>query len=282
MSPESNFFTTEVVIVPAHFSYEMKSAVEAALLAGKLLKDGFGTNYLISPKKLKNDLVTEFDHLSEKLLKDYLMERFPSHSMLCEESEEVRNEGSDLCWIIDPLDGTINFAHNVPIFCVSIALAKKETILGGVIFAPMTQELFVVEKGSGAYLNGKKISVSEMSSLDSAFVATSLSFNLHKDPANSIACFGQMAERGFPLRSMGSTALHLAYIAAGRFDAYVSVGGTVCSWDIAAGKLMVEEAGGSITQSNGQPYRLYEDSTLLASNGLLHQEILNYLEAGCE
>lgn len=277
MSSEVSFFPEQVSKVPAHLSNEVKAAAEAALLAGKVLKDGFGTQFQISPKKLKNDLVTEFDHLSEKLLKAYLMERFPNYSLLCEESEEIHYEGSELCWIIDPLDGTINFAHNIPVFCISIALAQKESVLGGVVFAPMTQELFVVERGSGVYLNGKKVKVSETGNLDSAFVATSLSFNLHKDPVKSIECFGKMAYRGFPMRSMGSTALNLAYIAAGHFDAYWSVGGSSCSWDVAAGKLMVEEAGGIVSQCNGQPYKLYEESTLLVSNGLLHQEIRHFL-----
>lgn len=276
MSSEASFFPSEVTTVPAHFSNEIKAAVEAALLAGKVLKEGFGSEYLISPKTLKNDVVTEFDHRSEKLLKDFMMERFPRYSLLCEESDEIRYEDSELTWIIDPLDGTINFAHNIPIFCISIALAKGEEVLCGVIFNPMTQELFIGERGAGVYLNGKKAKVSDTASLDSAFVATSLSFNLHKDPVKSMRYFSEMAYRGFPMRSMGSTALNLAYIAAGCFDAYWSVGDSAYSWDIAAGKLMVEEAGGIVTQCDGRPYSLYQESTLLVSNGLLHQEIRNY------
>jgi myo-inositol-1(or 4)-monophosphatase len=260
------------------FSPMVNASIEAALQAGLLLKKGFGTTYRISPKADKNDLVTEYDHASEDLIIKHLSEQFPSFSFLCEESGHIKNPETEYCWIVDPLDGTVNFAHNIPLFCVSIALAKNNNIISGVIFEPITQELFVVEKGIGVFLNSKPIKVSQTRSLESAFVSTSLSFNLHLQPEQSIVKFGQMAKHGFPLRALGSTALNLAYIAAGRFDAYWSVGGSINTWDMAAGKLMVEEAGGKITQCDGKPYHLFEESTILATNGCLHEEASRYLQ----
>lgn len=265
-------------MLPHGLSPMTQAGVDAALKAGQLLRKGFGTDYLITPKAFKNDLVTEYDHASEELIMGLLRQQFPSFSFLCEESGHAAHPDAEYCWIVDPLDGTVNFAHNIPLFCVSIALAKDEEVIAGVIFEPITHELFIVEKGVGVYLNGKAIKVSETSLLEGAFVSTSLSFNLHKEPLNSIAKFGQMAYHGFPLRAIGSTALNLAYIAAGRFDAYWSVGGSVNAWDMAAGKLMVEEAGGRVTQCNGVPYSLYEESTILATNALLHEEVQKRLE----
>ena len=264
--------------LPPNVSPMTRSCIETALKAGKLLREGFGTDYLVSPKTMKNDLVTEYDHASEELIIKSLQTAFPVSSFLCEESGLVTHQDAEYCWIIDPLDGTVNFAHNIPLFCISIALAKNDNIISGVIFAPMTQELFVVEKGLGVYLNGKAIKVSKTAKLDNAFVSTSLSFNLHKEPLTSIGKFGQMAYQGFPLRAIGTTALNLAYIAAGRFDAYWRTSGSVNAWDVSAGKLMIEEAGGRVTQCNGKPYSLYEESTVLATNNLLHDEVQDFLK----
>lgn len=264
--------------LPQNLSPALHAAIEAALLAGKLLKDGFGTGFQVKPKILKNDLVTEFDHLSEELIMDFLQERFPTYSFLGEECGHVMQSDTEYCWIVDPLDGTVNFAHNIPLFCISIALAKKEKILCGIIYEPLAQELFIVESGKGVFLNGRPIRISQTTELQNAFVSTSLSFNLHKNPHASIEKFGQMAQHGFPLRAIGSTALNLAYIAAGRFDAYWSLGGSINAWDMAVGKLMVEEAGGEVTQCNGEPYNLFQESTLLATNGFLHAEVKKYLE----
>lgn len=264
--------------IPSHFSSVASSGIEAALKAGCLLKKGFGTVYQIKPKTMKNDLVTEYDHASEQLILSFLKERFPSFSFLCEESGHTPIPDAEYCWVIDPLDGTVNFAHNFPLFCVSIALCKGDDVLCGAIYQPITDELFVVEKDKGAYLNGIPLKVSETAILDNAFVSTSLSFNLHRNPADSIARFGQIAHQGFPLRAIGSTALNLAYIAAGRLDAYWSVGGSINAWDVAAGKLMIQEAGGSVTQCNGTPYLLHDESTILATNGTLHNELKNALK----
>lgn len=274
---KSPFFPSSVPF-PDELSTRLKACMEAATRAGRLLKEGFGTDYQVLPKAMKNDLVTEFDHASEKLIMAFLSDHFPDHSFLCEESGHTMKEDTDYCWVVDPLDGTVNFAHNIPLFCVSIALAKGNEVICGVIYEPITEELFAVEKNMGVYLNGQPIKVSQTKNLEHSFISTSLSFNLHKDPNTSIKKFREMAYKGFPLRAIGSTALNLAYIAAGRFDAYWSVGGSVNTWDMAAGKLMVEEAGGLVTQCDGKPYDLYLESTILATNRHLHQEMQNSLE----
>jgi len=250
-----------------------KEAIAATLKAGKLLQKGFGTNYSVYPKKEKNDVVTEFDHASEKIIVDHLRKKFPTHSFLCEEEGRLHGS-SEYCWIIDPLDGTVNFSHNIPCFCISVALAKEETIICGVIFDPITKELFVAVKGEGAYINGKRMNVSQTCDLESAFGAASLSFNLHKDRKKSIDDFAKIAEYDFPMRALGSAALHLAYVASGRFDLYWNASGSTSSWDVAAGKLLVEEGGGIFTCLDGSPYRLYEQSSLLATNGKLHAPML--------
>jgi myo-inositol-1(or 4)-monophosphatase len=267
------------LLPPEDYSPELLAGVNAALAAGELLRKGFGTDFSIATKDVKNDLVTTYDHASEDLIISLLRSKYPHFSFLCEESGHQKHADSEYCWVIDPLDGTVNFAHNLPIFCVSIALVKGDNVICGIIYEPNTQELFVAEKSLGAFLNGKRIRVSENNALDQAFISTSLSFNLHKNPRASISKFGEMAYCGFPLRAIGSTALNLAFIAAGRFDAYWSLSGSVCPWDIAAGKLLVEEAGGKITQCDGSPYHLFEQSNVLATNSQLHVAAQDLLQA---
>jgi myo-inositol-1(or 4)-monophosphatase len=263
--------------IPNHFSSLTQAAYQAARKAGELLKKGFNTDFKVSPKKMKNDVVTQYDFASEDLIVATLSEQFPSHSFLCEESGASNNNKGPICWIIDPLDGTVNFAHHVPLFSISIAACKGEEILCGVIYAPMTDEMFVAEQYQGAYLNGQRLSVSTQKSIFASYVATSLSFNLHKDPTRSIELFSQIANLGFPMRAFGSASLDLAYVSAGKLDAYWSSGGTLNPWDVAAGKLLIDEAGGKITQCNGEPYLLTKEMSVLATNGKLHQELLQYL-----
>lgn len=268
------------VLLPqkSDFSPELLAGVRAALEAGELLKKGFGTDFSIALKEVKNDLVTAYDHASEELIISLLRTQFPNFSFLCEESGHHNFPDAEYCWVIDPLDGTVNFAHNFPMYCVSIALVKGEDVVCGVIYEPNTNELFIAEKGRGAFLNGKQIKVSETKVLDSAFVSTSLSFNLHEDPQASISKLSELAYQGFPLRAIGSTALNLAYVAAGRFDAYWSLSGSVSAWDVAAGKLMIEEAGGKVSQCDSSDYFLLRKSNILATNAILHAETVQCLQ----
>ncbi len=263
--------------IPDSFSELTQAAFYTAKKAGDFLKKGYSSDFQISPKAMKNDVVTDCDYAAEKLIVDMLSKQFPTHSFLCEEGGQSPHTEGSIRWIIDPLDGTVNFAHGIPLFCVSIAACLGEEILAGAIYAPMTEEMFFAEVNGGAYLNGQRLKVSSQESLFSAYVGTSLSFNLHKDPTQSIALFSRLAHFGFPIRALGSTALNLGYIAAGKLDAYWSQSGSVNSWDAAAGKLLVEEAGGKVSQCNGSIYSLEQESTILASNGKLHDELIQYL-----
>ena len=168
-----------------------------------------------------------------------------------------------MTWIIDPLDGTVNFAHNIPVFSVSIAACVDGVIVSGVVFHPMAQELFVAEKGKGAYLNAKSISVSKTSDLKNALLATGFPYDVDKDPLNCVEKFAKMQLKGVPVRRLGSAAIDLAYVAAGRWDAYWEVG--LHPWDMAAGKLLVEEAGGAISHWDGAPHEIFGYSTMLAA-----------------
>lgn len=251
-------------------------AVEAAKNAGALLQQGFGSHFEIDSKPGMQNLVTEYDHISEKAVITTISERFPDHAFLAEESGTINKGSGSVTWIIDPLDGTVNFAHNIPVFSVSIAACVNGVIVSGVVYHPMAQELFVAEKGKGSYLNTKPISVSKTSDLKKALLATGFPYDVDKDPLNCVEKFAKIQLRGVPVRRLGSAAIDLAYVAAGRCDAYWEVG--LHPWDMAAGKLLVEEAGGTVSHWDGAPHEIFSYSTMLASNGQLHQAMIEFLK----
>jgi myo-inositol-1(or 4)-monophosphatase len=250
---------------------QLKSvALEAALKAGNLLRQGFGTSFKIENKEGKNNLVTEYDKASESCIIQDIRKSFPDHGFLAEESGA--SDGQEILWIIDPLDGTANFAHNIPWFSISIAATQGEEILCGVVFNPMTGELFTAEKGKGAYLNGKKLKVSQEKSLDSAMLG--MGFPAKSLADNPLHCIDRLADfvaQGIPLRRMGSAALDLSYVAAGRFDGFWEL--SLQPWDIAAGQLLVAEAGGQVSHYDGKKRNILSRDTFLASNGLLHEAL---------
>lgn len=246
----------------------LDTTVEAARIGGKILKEGFGTLFEIGTKEGKNNIVTEYDFKSEKAIKDYIHGKYPDHEILAEESGLDEKPHSDYRWIIDPLDGTVNYSHNIPVFCVSIAIEYKNEVVAGAIYHPLLEELFTVSKGGGAYLNGKRMSVSENPDLDFAILVTGFPYNIHENPNNALGTFVNMVKRGLPVRRLGSAALDLAYTAAGRFDAFWE--SRLKPWDVAAGVLMVTEAGGKVSRYDNETYSIY-DETLLATNGKLHE-----------
>jgi myo-inositol-1(or 4)-monophosphatase len=250
-------------------------AIQAALRAGQLLRQGFGTDFQITSKPGKQNLVTEYDKASESCIIATILDHFPHHAFLAEESGMTSGSQSSVLWIIDPLDGTVNYAHNIPVFSVSIAAAIHNEIVCGVVYQPMTDELFIAENGRGAYLNGNKLQVSSIKDIDSSFLATGFPYNVHENPLHCIDHFSKMTRRGIPIRRLGSAAIDLAYVAAGRFDAYWEV--TLHPWDLAAGKLLVEEAGGKVTHYDGAPHEIFGTKTMLATNGLLHPQMISYL-----
>lgn len=247
-------------------------AIEAALAAGNLLRQGFGTSFDIETKSTRHNLVTSYDKAAERLILSMISQRFTSHRFLGEEGGDQGDPQSSTVWIIDPLDGTGNFAASIPIFSVSIAAAIDNTVVCGVVYQPMSQELFFAEQGKGSFLNGKPLRVSETKKLDDAFVATGFPYTVADDPKGCIETFARMARRGLPIRRLGSAALDLAYLAAGRFDAYWEA--ILQPWDFAAGALLVKEAEGLITDYEGKALSPMISTSVAASNGHLHPELL--------
>lgn len=251
------------------------AAIEAAQKAGSILRKGFGTSFAISSKESVHDVVTEFDKAAEESIIHHLKSYFPSDSFLAEESGQSVNGSSDVCWIIDPLDGTMNFAHHIPIFCVSIAAMKGKKIEIGVIYDPLLDELFVVERGFGAYLNNKPIKVSQNKDIKMAVLATGFPYTKEAIEIQ-VSRFYDFLENANPIRLLGSAALSLAYVAAGRFDVYWGL--NLRPWDTAAACLLIEEAGGKMTHFDGSEYDLFNVSNTLATNGLLHDSSLFILQ----
>ena len=244
---------------------------ELAREAGGLLMSYFGK--VAIEYKGEADLVTRADRTSEKLIVEHIRRRWPDHDLVGEEGS--RNEtGSDYRWYVDPLDGTTNFAHGYPVFCVSLALDYKGERIAGAIYDPNRNEMFAAEKGSGAKLNGAPIHVSKTARLQESLVATGFpSHKRHKNP--NIHFYHQLTLRSHGVRRAGSAALDLCYVACGRFDAFWEF--NLNSWDTAAGVLIVQEAGGKVTNFSGQPFSI-DSRQVLASNTLLHTELLHEFE----
>lgn len=252
-------------------------ARQTALAAGRLLEKGFGGTFAIDSKVGQHNLVTEFDNASEELIVKQIQKQYPDHSFLCEERGWQGDQTKHL-WIIDPLDGTVNFAHNIPVYCVSIAYARDGDIVSAAIYHPSVKELFVAEKGKGATLNGKPICVTSTPNIGDAIFGTGFPYNVHQNPLHCIEQFAHIIRKGIPVRRMGAAAIDLSYVAAGRYDAFWEV--SLQPWDYAAGKLLVEEAGGIFTTLDGEKYAPtsnYVAGSVVASNGHIHKSLLKML-----
>ena len=256
------------------FSHFTRIGIEAALQAGEILREGFGTTFSIERKCGRHNLVTEYDHLAEERILSFLKAYCPNAEFLAEESGTV-GSNSELVWIIDPLDGTVNFARHIPNFSISIALEKNGSLFCGIVYQPISHELFVAEFGKGAFLNGKQIEVSNVKSIADSILCTGFPYNLHKNPSHCIDHFIDILRLGIPIRRMGSAAIDLAYTAAGRFEGFFEVG--LSPWDCAAGMLLLKEAGGQITtwDMNSLTHRI--KAPLLCSNGKIHKALSDIL-----
>ncbi|PIS00877.1 MAG: inositol monophosphatase [Chlamydiae bacterium CG10_big_fil_rev_8_21_14_0_10_35_9] len=250
-------------------------AIQAAISAGNYLRQGFRTQFEVASKEGKHNLVTEYDLGAEKKIISFIKENFPEHGFLAEESGATGQDDFEARWIIDPLDGTVNFAHGIPCFAVSIAIEKNKEIISGVVFQPMTNELFTAEKGSGAFFNGTKMTVTDQENLEESLLATGFPYNLAENPSNCIEVFSDILKQGYPLRRLGAAALDLCYVASGRFDGFFEV--TLGPWDCAAGKLIVEEAGGKVTCWDNSPFDILSYKPLLATNGKIHDAFSSLL-----
>ena len=248
-------------------------AKEIARETGTFLRNRLNSAHTIDYKGEIN-LVTEADKISEEMITSEINHLFPDHDILAEEFTDT-SRGSDFRWIIDPLDGTTNYAHGYPVFCVSIALQKLDEIIIGVIYNPMLNEMFVAEKGEGAFLNGREVHVSNTVRLAQSLIATGFPYDIREDSQNNLNYFNEMIMRARAIRRPGSAALDLAYVAAGRFDGFWEL--KLSPWDTAAGWLIVEEAGGVVTDLGGRDYCL-ESPVIVASNGRIHEEMMDVLK----
>jgi myo-inositol-1(or 4)-monophosphatase len=247
-------------------------AKDLALKAGALLREGIGRVTEIGHKG-EIDLITEFDLRSEQLLIDEINRAYPNDAILAEEDGSIR-EGEHR-WLIDPLDGTTNFAHGIPVFSVSIAYTQGSRPLLGVVYDPMREELFYAADNRGAWLDDRRLHVSSTASLNESLLVTGFSYDIRTNPETNLDHFAAFALRTHGVRRMGSAAMDLAYVAAGRFDGYWEM--RLWPWDWGAGILMVKEAGGKVTRTSGEPDVFTEPTSILATNGHLHEEMLAVL-----
>ena len=248
-------------------------AVRASRQAGKLLATHVGRPKTVQTKLSEIDLVTEIDRGSERLLHQVIQRHFPDHGFQGEERTRAHPE-SPFQWIVDPLDGTMNFVHGVPTFAVSIGLWHRHQPLVGVIHDPTRDETFTAIRGRGAWLNGRRMRVSPARQLATSLLSTGFSSKFRQDPKPYLRWFTAFQSRCHGVRRMGSTAISLAYVACGRQEGFYEQ--DLWPWDIAAGLLLVREAGGRVSDFHGRPVRL-EQGEVLATNGLIHRQMLHLL-----
>lgn len=243
-------------------------ATAAAREAGGFIKSKWGTDLTIEMKGEIN-LVTEVDRTAEKMITDRIHGAFPLHDIMGEEGLAARKD-SEFKWIIDPLDGTTNFTHAYPLFVVSIALEQKGEVVVGVVYDPLREEMFTATKNGGAFLNGKKIQVSRTAKLAQALLGTGFAYNLRETKENNLREFGNMLMQAQGVRRDGVAAVDLCYVACGRYDGFWEL--NLFPWDVAAGVIMIREAGGRVSNYEGQEFSVYEKK-ILATNALFHEEI---------
>jgi myo-inositol-1(or 4)-monophosphatase len=242
--------------------------------AGRYLRDNLGRRVEVSLKGAV-DLVTPFDLGAQEILVDRLSAAFPTHGFLAEEGL-TRTGSSDWRWIIDPLDGTTNYAHSFPVFSVTAALECAGRVVLGFVYDPMREEMFMASAGRGAFLNGAAIRVSGVSDLGASLLATGFPYDLRTSPVNNMGHWGRFIVRAQAIRRCGSAALDLSYVACGRFDGFWEL--KLKPWDVAAGALIVAEAGGRVSDFQGAEFRLAAPG-ILATNGRIHQGMLDVLAA---
>ncbi len=252
----------------------LKSTLLVATKAGanEILRF-FNNDFKISNKVGVNNLVTEADHASEKAIISVIKNAYPDHHILAEESGEIVQD-STYKWIIDPIDGTVNFAHGIPLNCVSIGVEYKGEIIMAAVYNPHLNEFFFAEKGKGAFLNDKPIQVSEESQTIKACLVTGFPYTYINEPNGPIEIFEKFVRKGVPVRRLGSAAIDLCWVAAGRFDGFYEH--KLEPWDSAAGFLIVEEAGGKVTDLQGNKFSVYQHK-VLATNGKIHDEMIEVI-----
>jgi len=260
-------------------------AISCAARAGEWIKTKLGNYTKLSLKYSAQDLVTEVDKGSETMIRNLILTHFPDHSFLGEEGVDPGPEASkkalqnmqddEYLWIVDPVDGTTNFVHGFPFFSISIALAYKGEVIVGVVYDPMRDELFVAEKGKGAYVHGRRMEVAQDATLSSSLLATGFPADPNYALPLNMKGLQALVPQVRNIRSGGSAALHMAYVAAGRLSGFWEIG--LNAWDLAAGALLVAESGGRVTDTKGTAYHVGVRN-VVATNGIIHDEMLHQLE----
>ncbi len=248
---------------------ELKVAITAARAAAKIINKFYGKKFKVK-RKGEIDLVTEVDERAQKEICRVIWKAFPKDAILAEEFELSKTAGAARRWIVDPIDGTTNFAHGYPKFCVSIAFEKNGELECGVILDPVMKEVFTAARGKGAFLNGKRLKISKAQTLKESLLVTGFPYDLDDPRKNNIPFFLHMIRKAQAIRRDGSAALNLAYVAAGRFDGFWELG--LNAWDVAAGILLVKEAGGEVRHITGRANRI-SDPELIAGNTLIAQQL---------
>lgn len=247
--------------------------IEISKQAGKLIKEGFGKNLEINYKTNEINLVTQIDKASEKLIIDFIKNKFPSHSILAEEGGGVKND-SEYLWVVDPLDGTTNFTHGLPIFAVSIGVQKNNKTIAGVVFDVMRDVIYSAELGSGAFANSNKLKVTDTEKLNHSLLVSGFPYNIAENPDHAFERFVALTKKSRGVRRLGSAAIDFCYLASGVFDGFWEV--NLHPWDICAGKLIVEEAGGLVTDFEGKQIDIYSKK-ILCTNNKIHNQIMSVM-----
>lgn len=255
-------------------SHERRVATDAARAAGQLLRRALPSTRQVSYKGMPTNLVTEMDARAETLVVDALLSAFPGDGILAEEGS-ARAGRSGRRWIIDPLDGTTNFAHGVPLFAVGIGLQQADEVVLGVVYEPSRDELYVAERGGGAWLNDARLVVSTTETLDTSLLATGFPYDIRQTTETNLPEYAAFAVRSRGVRRLGSALLDFAYVAAGRLDGFWEL--RLGPWDVAGGAILVEEAGGLVTDLRGSRFDV-EHPTVVASNGRIHDQMLAVLK----
>ncbi|MBZ0200373.1 MAG: inositol monophosphatase [Ignavibacteriaceae bacterium] len=252
---------------------QIEDVKNIALEAGELIRSYFGKKFEVEYKKNESNLVTEVDKASENLIKEFINKKFPSHNILAEEGGRINNNG-EYTWVVDPIDGTTNFAHGLPIFSVSIGIQKNDETVLGVVYDVMMDVMYSAEKGSGAFANEKQMFVSNNSNLKHALLVTGFPYDISDNPDNALEKFAALTKASRGMRRLGSAAIDFCYVSKGVFDGFWEV--SLHPWDICGGKLIAEEAGGLVTNFKGEQINIYSKQ-ILCTNGKIHNKMIEIL-----
>lgn len=241
--------------------------------AGSIIREGFGSNLSIEFKNNESNLVTNIDKASEEILNNFIKKEFPNHSILCEESGKYE-KSSEFIWVIDPLDGTTNFAHGLPIFSISVGLQKNNEIILGIVYDIIRNEMFTAELGSGSFKNDKRIYVSKNDNIMRSLLVTGFPYDIQENNEEALQIFGAFLKNSRAIRRLGSAAIDFCYVAAGVFDGFWET--KLHPWDVCAGMLLVEEAGGKVTNFMDKKIDIYSNQ-FLATNRQIHNKMINVI-----